>query len=114
MACGGYPFPNTQCWALGDGTYSWVALPNSNQEHCYSDTPNLIVDDGWWLTGRQGFGGGAGCLPNEASTSEILTGEGGKGPHARIQVAQVFLNATLVFYKFYILLLPPCKLYHLN
>ena len=71
VACGGqYLEETSKCFAF-DGT-SWTPLPDSTQRHCYSDSHNLIVEQGWWVTGRLAARDG-GCAAEW--TSEIFTGD---------------------------------------
>ena len=71
LACGGQnPNDTSSCWAY-DGT-GWMAMPDSMEHHCYGDSPNLMVDEGWWVTGpsQEDL---SGCT--QTWTSEIFTGE---------------------------------------
>ena len=68
LACGGYGLENAdRCWRF-DGTV-WSPLPNSGQKHCFADSPNLMVNEGWWITGTNGS-----CY-GSSTTSEVLTEE---------------------------------------
>ena len=70
VACGGGELADSsKCWAY-DGS-SWTPLPDSNQQHCTTDSPNAIVGQGWWLTGE--LQSDSGCS-NEWS-SEIFIGD---------------------------------------
>ena len=74
VACGGVDVADaSRCWAF-DGS-SWTPLPRSNQPHCYFNSPNLQVDQGWWVAGtlQTGSGGFGGC--SFEWTSEVFTGE---------------------------------------
>ena len=78
LACGGEDLENAdRCWSFDGST--WSSLPNSNQKHCYYDSRNVLVNDGWMIAGQLQFGNG-GC-DSSNSTSEIYTGTSWKpGP----------------------------------
>ena len=80
VACGGNRLEDsTSCWMFDGST--WTSLPDSNQQHCLVDTPSLMVDQGWWVTGQRQTGDHY-CSDDEW-TSEIYTGEDwvpGPGP----------------------------------
>ena len=51
VGCGGVNLADsTKCWSYNGST--WLSLPDSKQNHCAFDAPNLVVDQGWWVTGR--------------------------------------------------------------
>ena len=51
LACGGVDLEDAdRCWSFNGS--AWSALPNSKQKHCTADSPNVLVNDGWWVTGR--------------------------------------------------------------
>ena len=51
LACGGLELDDAdRCWSFNGTT--WYSLPNSLEKHCYLDSPNILVNDGWWVTGR--------------------------------------------------------------
>ena len=72
LACGGLDLEDAdRCWSFNGS--AWSALPNSRQKHCFVDSPNVFVNDGWWITGRDGS-----C---SSSTSDVYAGLNGKpGP----------------------------------
>ena len=71
-ACGGRYLTDTdRCWIF-DGS-SWSPLPNSKQRHCWQDSPNLAVEQGWWITGPRQINEKYQCT-NEW-TSEIFNGK---------------------------------------
>ena len=76
LACGGKDLADSsKCWAF-DGS-SWTSLPDSIHGHCYDDSPSLIVDQGWWVTGRLQIGDGS-CSATKTTCGEtgvIFTGE---------------------------------------
>ena len=73
VACGGLALDDpTKCFAF-DGA-SWSPLPDSTQNHCFIDTPNLSVGQGWWLSGLTQVDTEGLCSSDW--TSEILTEEG--------------------------------------
>ena len=71
VACGGETLAgSSKCFAF-DG-YSWTSLPDSTQHHCYFESHNLIVDQGWWVVGWLQSDNGV-CV-NKWS-SEVFNGE---------------------------------------
>jgi len=71
LACGGYKLVDSdRCWRF-DG-FAWSSLPNSNQKHCNFDSPNVFINDGWWVFSRpkEGY---ASCSVSTVS-SEVFTG----------------------------------------
>ena len=49
VACGGFDLADaSKCWAF-DGS-SWTPLPDIDP--IYGSSPNLMVDSGWWVTGK--------------------------------------------------------------
>merc|ERR1719239_2060926 len=51
LACGGSGLEDAdRCWSFNGS--AWSSLPHSNQKHCYFDSPNVIVNDTWWITGQ--------------------------------------------------------------
>ena len=78
LACGGRDLEDAdRCWSFNGS--AWSALPHSNQKHCYHDSPNVIVNDTWWITGRLQTGDGS--CSESSSTSEVYTGSNWKpGP----------------------------------
>ena len=71
LACGGgYALEDAdRCWRFNGTT--WSPLPVSNERHCWYDSPNVVINDGWWVTGRlQDIDYGCTNL----STSEVYTG----------------------------------------
>ena len=51
LACGGDDLEDAdRCWRFNGS--AWSSLPNSNQKHCVWDSPNVPVNDGWWVTGQ--------------------------------------------------------------
>ena len=71
LACGGRFLEDAdRCWRF-DGT-TWSPLPSSNERHCYSDSPNILVNDGWWVTGSLQAGNRK-C--SSSPTSEVFTGK---------------------------------------
>ena len=71
VACGGENLADaSKCFAY-DGS-SWTPLPASTQKHCSYDSPNLMVDQGWLLTGRLQTDDG---ICSSVWTSEIFTGK---------------------------------------
>jgi len=51
LACGGRDLEDAdRCWSFNGS--AWSALPNSKQKHCYFDSPNVIVNEEWWITGQ--------------------------------------------------------------
>jgi len=76
LACGGcYQEDADRCWSFNGSV--WSSLPNSNQKHCNFDSPNVLVNDGWWITGQDDL-----CSRSRSSsTSDIYTGSNWKpGP----------------------------------
>merc|ERR1719341_1057094 len=70
LACGGRDLEDAdRCWRF-DGS-SWSSLPNSNQKHCFVDSPNVVMNEGWWVTGK--LQAGDTCYSSSVS-SEIYTG----------------------------------------
>ena len=70
LACGGLDLEDAdRCWSFNGS--AWSALPNSNQKYCYRDSPNVLVNDGWWVTGKLQTGD-VSCF--SSPTSEIYTG----------------------------------------
>ena len=47
-------------------------MPDTTQQHCYADSPNVDAGQGWWVTGRLQTGRGK-C--SDEWTSEIFTHE---------------------------------------
>ena len=80
LACGGDVLKNVdRCWSFNGS--AWSVLPNSKQKHCRSDSPNVFVNDGWWITGRLQIKDGICSGPGFGSTSEVYTGSNWKpGP----------------------------------
>ena len=73
LACGGADLTDAdRCWSLAGST--WSAIPNSGQTHCRFDSPSVMVEVGWWVTGLQQTGNYS-CTSYSSSTSEIFTGE---------------------------------------
>ena len=71
LACGGnYLKDADHCWRFNGST--WSQLPNSNQKHCQYDSPNVIVDEGWWVTGTLQT---EDYYCTDSSTGEIFTGQ---------------------------------------
>ena len=71
LACGGYYLEDAdRCWSFNGST--WSPLPSSNQRHCRLDSPNVWVNDGWWVTGRLQIRDDK-C--SNSTTSEIFTGK---------------------------------------
>ena len=71
LACGGQDLVDAdRCWRL-DGS-AWSSLPNSNQKHCLFDSQNVVMNDGWWVTGRLQTGDNL-CSISSVS-SEVYTG----------------------------------------
>ena len=66
---------SSKCWAY-DGS-NWVTLPDSTQQHCILDTPNSVVNQGWWVTGRVQLPECTllSCCSQDQWTSEIFTGD---------------------------------------
>ena len=72
LLCGGLDLEEADRCISFDGA-SWTALPtNSNEKHCYYDTPNVMTSEGWWVTGRKQTSSIGDC---SGTTSEIYTGE---------------------------------------
>jgi len=71
LACGGLDLEDAdRCWRFNGS--AWSSLPNSNQKHCYDDSPNVLVNNGWWVTGRL-QNGDYSCSSSSVS-SEVYTG----------------------------------------
>ena len=98
VACGGrYLADAFKCWKF-DGSV-WTALPDSSQHHCYYDSVNTIVDEGWWVAGR--VGNGSFC--SDDWVSDVFNGEewipGPQHPTGRSQQScLVQLNSTQSLY----------------
>jgi len=77
LACGGEDLEDAdRCWSFNGS--AWSALPNSRQKHCY-DSPNVIINEEWWVTGR--LQNGDYSCSRSSSTSDIYTGSNWKpGP----------------------------------
>jgi len=78
LACGGEDLEDAdRCWSSNGS--AWSALPNSNQKHCRDDSPNVIVNEEWWITGQlqtEDY-----SCSSSSSTSEVYTGSNWKpGP----------------------------------
>jgi len=78
LACGGEDLEDAdRCWSFNG--YAWSALPHSKQKHCFLDSPNVIVNEEWWITGQLQTRDGSCSWPN--STSDVYTGSNWKpGP----------------------------------
>jgi len=78
LACGGENLEDAdRCWSFNGS--DWSSLPNSNKKHCYYDSPNVLVKDGWWIAGQLQFENG-GC-EDSSTTSDVYTGTNWKpGP----------------------------------
>ena len=74
LACGGDDLEDAdRCWSFN--VSAWSALPNSKQKHSRYDSPNVFVNDGWWITGRDV------SVSSSSSASEVYTGSNWKpGP----------------------------------
>jgi len=76
LACGGHDLEDAdRCWSFNGS--AWSALPNSNHKHCCHDSPNVFVNDGWWVTGRLQTGDYGSC---SSSNSELFAGSWLPGP----------------------------------
>ena len=75
VACGGTDLSDSsKCWAF-DGT-SWTPLPDSTQRHYFIDSPNLVVDENWWVAGTlQTANGTCSYYDHDEWTSEVFNGE---------------------------------------
>ena len=78
LACGGEDLEDAdRCWSFNGS--AWSALPNSRQKHCLGDSPNVIVNEEWWITGRLQTGDRS--CSSSSSTSDVYTGSNWKpGP----------------------------------
>lgn len=71
VACGGEDLADSsKCFAYDGST--WTSLPDSTQQHCYFESYNLIVDQGWWVAGTLQTVDGS-CFIEW--TSEVFNGE---------------------------------------
>mgnify|MGYP001280772141 CR=1 FL=1 len=100
LACGGYDLEDAdRCWSFNGS--AWSALPNSKQKHCYHDSPNVFVNNGWWITGL--LQDGDGLCSGSSSTSEVYTGSNWKpgpalpGDEYPVDSCVVNLNTTHTF-----------------
>ena len=72
LACGGYLHSDSdRCWRF-DGS-AWMSMPQQDHHHCFVNSPNLLVDQGWWVAGSNTNDNGAHCSGERIS--EIFTGE---------------------------------------
>merc|ERR1719239_547820 len=99
LACGGLDLEDAdRCWSFNGS--AWSALPHSNQKHCYFDSPNVIVNDTWWITGQLQLYEDGSC---SSSTSEVYTGSNWKpgpalpGDEYPLYSCVVNLNTTHTF-----------------
>merc|ERR1719239_846948 len=78
LACGGRDLEDAdRCWSFNGS--AWSSLPHSKQKHCWSDSPNVIVNEEWWITGRLQTGDYS--CSSSSSTSDVYTGSNWKpGP----------------------------------
>ena len=77
LACGGGALEDAdRCWSFNGS--AWSALPNSNHKHCWDDSPNVLVNDGWWVTGMLRTGDDS--CSGSSSFSEIFAGSWLPGP----------------------------------
>ena len=100
LACGGLDLENAdRCWSFNGST--WSSLPNSYQKHCYFDSPNVLVNESWWVIGRLQTGYSS-CW-GSSSTSDVYTGTNWKpgpalpGDKYPIGSCVVNLNTTHTF-----------------
>ena len=71
LACGGRELEAaTRCWRFDSST--WSPLSNSSEGHCARDSPSVMVNDGWWVTGRTHAGYNK-CT--DSPTSELYDGQ---------------------------------------
>ena len=77
VACGGggEKWDSSSCFSY-NGTY-WIQLDpsNPNPSTCYVDSPNLVSEYGWWVTGRRQTGNTT-CSDSMMTSEKVLfTGE---------------------------------------
>jgi len=100
LSCGGLDLEDAdRCWSFNGS--AWSALPNSKQKHCRYDSPNVIVNEEWWITGRLQTGDYS--CSSSSSTSEVYTGSNWKpgpalpGDEYPLYSCVVNLNTTHTF-----------------
>ena len=78
LACGGDALEDAdRCWSFNGS--AWSSLPNTKQKHCSYDSPNALINDGWWVIGQMQNGEKSCTFPS--STSDVYTSSNWKpGP----------------------------------